>query len=316
MTSVENYFKPAMNEIARRTAASRQQTSETTHFQRESGEPCRLPFELPGQSWALITMGTTVLAPRPLDPTRPLLRVYGAFTSREEAVEHSEIVTPLDATCSYVVVPMREWFIMPQTTDVRDDVTVRARRLQERLMQVCSDEKAMADAYEHRLQTQDMRTMQSTNTCEEDAETADAEASVYPAPRRIRRGCEVRQQNFVCLCLHPDAKHGECLVKLLGCFDTVDEADTWCRDVASRTITDVDIRTASMYEWLSMTHGAPNASTHYRASELQRIMDAAERNPQTVRDYKAWKAEQDRLKAEEETEKQTNDALTVDDVEA
>ena len=100
----------------------------------------------------------------------------------------------------------------------------------------------------------------------------------------------------------PDTLVGERLVRLLGCFESNAEAESWVRDVGARTITDHDIVTAPTCEWL-YPNGETRVRTHYRMDELQRIMDAAERNPQAVRDYKTWKAEQDRLKAEEDRAK-------------
>ena len=38
---------------------------------------------------ALVSIGCPVLAPKPYDPARPLLRVYGFFQCREEALEHA-----------------------------------------------------------------------------------------------------------------------------------------------------------------------------------------------------------------------------------
>jgi hypothetical protein len=44
------------------------------------------------------------------------------------------------------------------------------------------------------------------------------------------------------------------------------------------------------------------SKTTYRNDELQRIMDAAEKNPKAVRDYKTWKAEQERKTLEDSTQ--------------
>ena len=62
-----------------------------------------------------------VLAPRPVEQTRPFLRVYGAFDTAEEAREHAAVIAGLDPSCSLLVVKMREWSLMPQTEDARDD---------------------------------------------------------------------------------------------------------------------------------------------------------------------------------------------------
>ena len=93
---------------------------------------------------------------------------------------------------------------------------------------------------------------------------------------------------------------GHCLVKILGCFESTLEADTWSRAVATREVTQDDVLVAQTCEWIypnGADRSAPNA--HYRIDELQRIMDAASRNPKAVQSYKEWKAEQDRVGAEQ-----------------
>ena len=50
----------------------------------------------------------------------------------------------------------------------------------------------------------------------------------------IYGGAEVRNQAVVAMCMAPDTERGECLVKVLGCFETTADANAWVRHVASR----------------------------------------------------------------------------------
>lgn len=313
MTSAEDAFRPAFEEINRRASLVRDgegcAVDETTHFTRDS-EPHNLPYKLVGQNFALVTMGTCVLAPRPLDQLRPALRVYGAFASRDEAKEHATIVSALDNTCSMVVVPLREWFILPQTEACRDDLEARKRRIERRLQQwrVCQMEEG--DKFKRRmdehLQPEEMSAVGDSETArrreEEEDGTTEAEGLLYRPPRRLRSGGEVRGQSYVGLSVIPDDVVGECLVMLHGFHETSQDTDRWCRNVASRAVTDDDIYVASTCEWLYPNGETTDTTHHYRHPELQRIMDASDRNVQGVQDYNAWKAEQDRLAAEEEKE--------------
>lgn len=304
MTSAEDVFRPAFEEINRRATAVRDGVTcaETTHFSRDSCEPCHTPYVIPGQSFALVTMGTNVLAPRPLDQLRPALRVYGAFDTKEEAVEHASVVSSLDSTCSLAVVPLREWFILPQTEECRDDLDARKRRTDKRLQNWRVKQSEDGDAFERRvserLQPDDKGydADEAKRREEEEDGTADAEDLVYRPPKRLARtGAEVRGHAYVALSVIPDDIVGECLVMLHGFHETANDADLWSRNVASRSVTDDDIFVAAACEWL-YPNGETKNTTHYRNDELQRIMDAADRNPQAVQDYKTWKAEQDRQK--------------------
>ena len=304
--SVEDVFRPAFEEITRRAGAARAldpNDAETTHFSAAAGAP-RLPLRRDDQAWVLLSMGTAVLAPRPLDPTRPALRVYGAFATREEAAEHAaEAVRPLDATCSLVVARAHEWVLMPQTEDALTDAAAAAARLERRLR---AHRLRRADESDEFDRIRAARTYAEPSAAARAAaedpdaarEQAEADAAVYRPPRRLRAGAEVRGQAAVALCTVPDETAGECLVKVLGCFESTAEADAWVRNVASRAVVEDDVLVAPTCEWLYPNARADAAaSTHYRVDELQRIMDAARRNPDTVRSYREWKAEQDALRA-------------------
>jgi len=301
MTSAEDVFRPAFEEISRRqtaTLAGNTEFAETTYFARD-GEATQ-PYVLPGQNFVLVTMGTNVLAPRPLDPTRPALRVYGAFDTKEEAREHAVVIASLDATCSLAVVPAREWFLLPQNEACRDDPEVRARRTAARLDLWRARKAEEHDEFERRVRERDgappeaAATDEATATITEREDgTTEAEELVYRAPRRLRTGGEVRGQGYAALSVIPDDVVGECLVNVHGLFESASEADRWSRNVATRHVTDTDVVTAPACEWVYPNGTTDGTTTHYRNDELQRIMDAAERNPRAVQDYKEWMAQQD-----------------------
>lgn len=306
MTSAEEVFRPAFEEISRRATAAREfATDETTYFARGTSDLCHLPFVLADQSVALVSMGTSVLAPRPVEQQRPALRIYGAFADAQEAKEHADVVQSLDPTCSLAVVPLREWFLMPQTEECRDDPELRLRRTRARLQEVRASRMEDGERFEKRVRERTDGTSGGGGDAEdpdEAAELAEAEALVYKAPRRLRAGGEVRGQTMVAVCVIPDALRGECLVHILGCLENADIAERWVRDVASRHMTDDDIHVAPTCEWIYPNGEPATGGAKYRNDELQRIMDAAERNPVAVRDYKTWKAEQDAKRANEEEE--------------
>ena len=74
--SIKQAFQGAFDEIARRSkVSSSMDPTAVSHF-----PLCTpTPFDEASQAHVLVSMGTDVLAPRPADPCRPALRVYGAF---------------------------------------------------------------------------------------------------------------------------------------------------------------------------------------------------------------------------------------------
>jgi len=316
-SSLEDTFRPAFEEISRRSnvASATSDFLETAYFER-STDMLNLPFHLPGQEFALISMGTSVLAPRPVEQTRPALRVYGIFETRDDAKEHAEVVRAIDSECSLLIVRTRQWSLMPQTEDALEDVEVASRRLEKRLTMHRERQMEESDTFT-RMVTERSEPPRSTVQEEEDPEerreVEEAEALVYPRPKRLRSGAEVRGQSAVSLSVIPDNVTGECLINILGCFETMADADNWTRNVATRHTTGDDIYVAPMCEWLFPNGDTKTAKTHYRVNELQRIMDAAERNPQAVRDYKEWKREQDRLRDQDRLREHNTVCATEED---
>lgn len=314
--SVESTFRPAFEEIARRSSACGD-GNEVTHFPR-TAHPVRTPFPMPGQDHVLLSMGTQVLAPRTLDPAKPLLRVVGAFEDRQDAVDHAQVLMQLDKNCSVVVARLNAWLLMPQSDSVRDDPEANARRREELVAaheRAREERDAEFDECVRERRSFPPSTMERADDV--DQEEAEAEEIVYGRPKRLGAGAEVRGQRFVALCVVPH-EAGECLVKILGLFDSSAEADEWAQDVASRAVIHDNILIAPACEWLcpNDTLKGGVGKSRYRIDELQRIMDAAERNPEAVRTYKEWKKEQDERQSriEETAETKTNGDSGREDV--
>ena len=282
-------------------------TNETTFFPRGSN-PSHLPFDIPGQTYVLLTMGTSVLAPKPLHTDRPCARIYGAFPTREDAMEHAQLVVERDPNCSMVVVQQDSWFLFPTTERYRDSPEDAEKRVQEKLQRhgdsILQEQIDFERAIMERRQRPDLPQSYNAGDPEEEREEVEAENLVYAPPKRIRAGAEVRGQAVVALVVIPD-KFGEVLMKVLGCFESTGEADRWCQDVGSRHVTQHDIFVVPTCDWF-YPNGIGKCTTNerYRIGELQRIMDAAKKNPQDVKDYKSWKKEQERLEEKKTREQE------------
>lgn len=298
--SIEDTFRPAFEEIRRRSEAVGGRSydpNEISYFE-ETPDATRLPFVLPDQDYVLVTMGTAVLAPCPVDKACPAMRVYGAFATPEEAKEHAAVVSEIDGgRYSLMIVKRDEWTLMAQTVESRDDPTENRRRRDLRLQAYRARQSEDGDAFLKAVRDGIERPAPQVAPPEDEErrEEAEAEALVYQPPRRLRAGAEVRGQSAVALCVAPDEVGGECLVKVLGCFETTSEAENWVRNVATRHVTDDDIVVTGTCDWFYPNGRQKASREYYRNKELQRILDAAERNPKQVRRYKEWKLEQDRL---------------------
>lgn len=303
--SVQGAFQPAFDEIARRSKVTTD-TTETTFFGR-TPHATGGSFPVPQQQFVLLSMGTRVLAPRTVDAERPMLRVYGAFETRDDAVEHMRAVQDVDAGCSMIVAQQDKWLLMPQSETTRDDVSTNAAARDAALAKDAAARARADDAFDRDVCEHRGRDACTMEAVDDDAELEEAEDAVYARPKRLRAGAEVRGQSFVALCVIPRTS-GECLLRILGLFDTSATADEWIQDVGSRHVTAHDIFVAPACEWMYPNSAHKNGKTRYRVDELQRIMDAAERNPEAVKTYKQWKRDQELAKLEEQPEDASSEA--------
>ena len=256
----------------------------------------RLP-RVSNQRYALLTVGTRVLAPRPLDDKYPSLRIYGTFETRQDASDHAEVVREKDGRCSLIVVPCGEWFLFPQSEEILRDPSTAEERLHEKLSQYLATRDAQSEEFEcARTEPETSRKVNWSMDMWDEAqeETLEAENDVYPRPRRLRAGAEVRNQSACACCLLRDNEgKGECVVSVLGAFESSRDADEWVSSTAVPFTTEFDVFVCSLCEWIyPNSDKATTERDVYRVSELQKIMDTARSNPRNVMSFKTWKESQ------------------------
>jgi hypothetical protein len=290
----EQTLKNASLEIQRRRDAPA--TDEHAKFFAKSDAQDSTPFVMDDQVCALVSMGTPVMAPRPLDPTRPCLRVYGTFAAWEDAREHADVVRGCDPNCSLAIVKTHTWMLMPDTEEVLHDKAKAEERLRALLGRHEMKRKLSNEDFDKMVSHKESAHQADGGGAdlEEEEEVEEAETLVYGKPKRLRAGAEVRGQNAVALCFVVEPQTGECAMKVLGCFESGSDADTWCQDVSTRNETEHDVVVGKTCEWLF-----PNAksvkgrSVNYRHPELHKIMEGASRNKEAVKTYKEWIQEQE-----------------------
>ena len=290
--SIEAVLMPAFAEISRRSnvaTALQSQDESLTYFSHVEGVESSVPLHIPEQDYVLLSMGTAVLAPRPLNCCHPALRVYGAFPSRDDAIEHASLI---DTTvCSIVIVQRSEWILMPQDLPTRDDIQLNRERVAQKLtldVQRRTESNRLFELAREARRPCEQLTPERQND-DDDGGGEDAEAQVYGRPKRLRAGSEVRGQAVFAFCAIPDKQNGECLIKVLGCFESTMEANAWVRNVGSRDVVHHAIYVAPTCEWIYPNGTLKTTKTFYRIDELQRIMDASDRNAEGVRTFKEWK---------------------------
>ena len=306
--NVEQVYGDACKEIMRRKASS---FVDSSVFSATKSGSSSSDKQLSDQIWVLVTFGTPVLSPRPCDPLHPIMRVYGVFQTKQEGLKHSTRVRKEDDECSLILVKRGEWILLPVDEQSRDDERVNERRLKTTLtneserrrqedvrFQQAVDTKSFVEA-KGSMETKAERT-------EREEEEEEAEKTVYPPPQRLSsRVAEVRGQGYLAMNAIPNNVNGECAVRILGLFPSVEETEEWVQNVGCKDFPDHDIMIADTCEWLSPNGGSTSSKkTLYAHKELQKIMDASDQNVTSVRDYKKEESEEREasLLAQDETQ--------------
>lgn len=270
-------------EIQRRESIPKGVHSEDFLQEEEEEEESRL---LAGGEYILLTMGTAILAPRPLDPLRPALRIYGSFQRREDALEHGKVIQQKDERCSLLVVKRSTWVLMPRYSLQVTPETVNAKVEADRASRL-SKGAAFRELVDSKGFVPPSESV--TRDPERDKEEEDAEREVYGPPQRISEGAEVRGQTIAVVCCIQDQKDGECLIRVMGCFESDASANDWIRRHGQYLVPHHDLMMTPLCEWVFPNGEYKSASTTYRNSELQSIIDSSKNNSRNVKTYEQWK---------------------------
>ena len=192
----------------------------------------------------LLTVGTRVMAPRPVEPRYPSLRVYGCFGTREEAVEHAEAVRERDPSCSLLVVERGTWLLFPQDTAVLESPDEARRRLDARLDAHREWRGAQDRAFDDAVRHNQERPVKwdRTDWSEEQEEEAEAVDAVY-GRRGVSgsgRRCEGRER-VRALGRPRRFRGGRGPRQGARQADGLADAEEWVQNVGSREETEHDI---------------------------------------------------------------------------
>jgi hypothetical protein len=259
-------------------------------------EPGDVGFHIHGQNYALVTMGTAVHPPRPVDADNPFLRVYGAFHTKQDAVEHAQSVMRLDPDSMICIAKCREWLLLPNQERTPEECDARRDEL---LAVHAEARQAEQERFEERVRNKQCCEVKDVelDPPPPDPEEEEAEGEVYTKLKKLPTGGDVRNQRFVALSILPEAS-GECMVQVLGCFDTADEATKWVRGVATKEISDFDIVVHDTCEWMRPNsirwQQSTSRKSYYRNGEMQRMADYQLEQRRSVKTFKEWESESNR----------------------
>lgn len=288
------------DEMQHRAELSRAGVPSTVNFERVDAIGDDPPFVNEEQMWVLFSTSHSGFAPVARDAQFPGIRIYGCFDTHEAAIEYAkDVLIPSDPKCSIQLNKTHEWICACKNPANLADADYVKKKTDALLSAHASRlEKSQVDFREnvHKMQQAEefIEPLKETTETDEDMTDADKTAVDEPRsqageqrPKMLPRMCELSGQAFVCASFVQDTQspdEPEFLFRVYGCFSTLEDADRYVRNVAGERVTEYDINVVTLLKWIFPTRDI-DVLTHYRASELTKIMQHHREQPSKVDQY-------------------------------
>ena len=284
------------------------------------------PLQLPNQEFVLYSLSHLKMCPFAEDPTDPAVRIYGAFGSQEEAVQHAlEVVKREDPSCNVLLTKVGAWTTMVWEEARVADPESRDRHIGSLLDHYESARKESRQEFDENVKKKQGGKCDASKRKKEEGEEGArrareraAKTIQEAAPQsnqalkragKLSRNAELRDQSFAVVAFLPDPLGDipEPIFKVLACLETQDDADHYVRNTAGEeeSLSAFTLDCCCLYEWLRPQRVDATAITEvYRQSELNSIMQEHKKQPQQVDAVKRWreKAGEERTSAEGKAE--------------
>lgn len=286
---VRNTFNEHHSEIRRRASLETGRTDTSSFGRTQSGSAC--DFAEKETTHMLFSLSTVEFAPISVDPQNPGLRIYGGFSSREEALAHAARVQAIDQDSSLFADETHRWIVASSCPERMGDVEcVGAQR--DRLLRSHAD-SLQKNQREFEANVSEQKTGEVVFR---NAEGTESEVGGPPKGKRfghrLPAGAEVRGQRFAVVSfVRDDEAAAEFLFRVYAFVETEQEADDYVRNVCGERVSDFDIDVVSTCEWVfpQSMRGEKARKEVYRVDELDKIMSKHKSQPAEVARYREWR---------------------------
>ncbi len=285
-SGVQSIFTQHHNEIRRRsTVVHDKGTLNSKGFTHVECDGLDDPFVNSEQRFIVFSLSQQEFAPVPTEPSNPALCIYGAFQTRDDAIDHANMIYLKQPSVSVLVDETHKWIVAPTTVaHMMDETYVEQHR--SRLL------KGVEDALKHNTaefhENVDNQRVGRLNNDAETEKADDAPVEVSQNSQRIHRDCRVPDQRLAVMSvIKDDAEVPEFLFRVYACYDTDVEANKYVCNVCGDAVTNVDIDVVKTCSWVfpQKMNGVHAQREVYRSPELHNVMQCHKKNPRDVEKF-------------------------------
>jgi len=284
MADARELFSGHYDEINRRASASR--TSGRLFFQEtEPGEYDT--FLIPSQRFVVFSFSHVSFSPISASKTQPAFRLFGAFSTEDDAIDHARLVSSVDPTCSVLTHDTHKWIVGAPSPEVYLDTVNRSETIERVLRQYDS-------ALEHeKLEFEEnVREQKCGNVREKEDLAQRAAPSCANSSKRAPATCLVADQRFAVVSIIPDFNADDAnpqyLLRVYAFFVSLRECDQYIRNVAGKVVVQHNLDVISSGSWVFPQSMIESPRDVFRDDELNEIMQAQRKQPDEIKRYEDW----------------------------
>mgnify|MGYP001419680834 CR=1 FL=1 len=279
--AVQSTFEQHQKEIKRRSEINQQGFIDDKKFSKVA-DATDFKLKIEDQKFIVFSLSQTEFAPISVNKKNPAICIYGAFQTREEAIEYAkESVLKEHPTISIFVDETHKWVAAVKNVKclsenyVNQHVDALLKKHQEIIHTNTKDFK------ENVAEQKTGTTTKKEEKEKEENEISETKGKAHKISNRL----DVRNQKLAVVSFVKDeAEIPEFLFRVYALFDKEDDANSYIRNVCGDNVEDFDIDVVSACEWIfpqTMTYENANKEV-FRSEELDRIMKNHKNQPKEV----------------------------------
>lgn len=286
--AVQTTFEQHHNEIKRRSQITQQGYTDDKTFSKVE-DSIEYNFQIQDQRFVVFSLSQQQFAPIPTNLKNPAVCIYGAFSTREEAVEYAkDSVLREHKHISIFVDDTHKWIAAVKNAECLSESYVNEhtqRLIDQHKNMIHMNLKEFEENVKEQKAGSNSKTEEDTNISEVSEDDKDCKGKSHKISNRLDvRGQKVAVVSFV----KDDADIPEFLFRIYGFFDKEEDANSYIRNTCGDKVEEFDIDVVSTCEWIfpqTMTYQNANKEV-FRSEELDRIMKNHKNQPKEVAKFK------------------------------
>ncbi len=284
--AIKSTFEQHHNEIKRRSEITKQGFTDDKTFTKVEDNN-NFSFKFDDQAFVVFSLSQESFAPIPVNNSNPAICIYGAFPTREEAVEYAHNVIK-EHNISIFVDQTHKWIAAVKNTECMTNNTYIESHTSKLIKK--HQEMLHTNLQEFKENVENKKAGNTTKNEKSDQPDQPKETTEKNSKsHKISSKLDVRGQKLAVVSfVKDDADIPEFLCQIFAFFDKEEDANVYIRNVCGDKIQDFDIDVVSTCEWIfpqNMTYENANKEI-FRSEELDHIMRNHKNQPKEVARFK------------------------------